>query len=109
MADGQFKHLTHAGSPTPSSESRRLIALVNRKRTYAGSPVQPCGTEAAFKRHKRHGEKIDAACRAAHAKELKKLRAEREARVQATEALINRHRREFDALLAAALREGAQP
>lgn len=48
-----------------------------------GRPVsRPCGTEAAYKRHKRNGEEIDQACADAWAAaqrryyELRKKRAE---------------------------------
>lgn len=33
----------------------------------AGRPLKPCGTNAAWMRHKRNQEPIDDACRAAHA------------------------------------------
>jgi len=36
-------------------------------------PSAPCGTAAAFKRHKRKGEPIDAACRDAYNAEARRM------------------------------------
>lgn len=41
-----------------------------------GRPVtEPCGTSAAYKRHKRNGEPVDAACREAYNADQRKLYA----------------------------------
>lgn len=45
-----------------------------------GRPItQPCGTNAAYKRHQRRGEPIDAACRAAWAAYQRELYQRRKA------------------------------
>lgn len=43
-----------------------------------GRPVtEPCGTEAAYKRHKRHGEDPDDECKAAWAEAQRRYYAKR--------------------------------
>ena len=73
--------------------------------------VYECGSEQAYQAHCRRGEPLDEACRAAHARLHRERRATsaykiREASKRAAmQALIHRHRAEYQALLAAALRE----
>lgn len=46
-----------------------------------GRPVtQPCGTVAAYNRHKRNGEPVDAACREAGREHQRKMYLQRKAR-----------------------------
>lgn len=40
-------------------------------------PSAPCGTSSAYKRHKRHGEPVDDACRQAYNAEQRRLYAQR--------------------------------
>lgn len=44
--------------------------------------LQPCGTEAAYRRHKRHKEPADAACMAAHRQYVHEGRMARERKVR---------------------------
>lgn len=75
--------------------------------------LQPCGTNAAYQRHRRHGEPVDEACRTAHSTEMSSLKRARKekiyarerARRQAHAALAHRHPEEFARLYAAALAE----
>lgn len=84
-----------------SPESRRLLALPPRLR----SGLKACGTITAWRRHKRLGEKVDFACKLAHARYEK---TRREARKAATKELISRHKVEFMRLCREAIAE-AQP
>jgi hypothetical protein len=84
-----------------SPESRRLLALPPRSR----SGLKPCGTNAAWNRHKRLGEKVDFACKLAHSRHEA---ARRKARKAATKELISRHKAEFMRLCREAIAE-AQP
>ena len=45
----------------------------------------PCGTAAAYKRHKRHGEPIDDACRDAYNAEQRRLYANRKNQPKGTQ------------------------
>lgn len=73
----------------------------------------PCGTNAAFARHQRRGEPIDAACRAARNAYQREHRiassvsgqVRRLARQQALNSLLRRHAREYAELYAAAAAE----
>jgi hypothetical protein len=75
--------------------------------------LRPCGTVAAYSRHRDRGEYVDDACRDAHNDMMrdyhKRTRhqraAERTARDLAVEALVHRHAQEYADLFAAALRE----
>lgn len=71
-----------------SPESRRLLALPPLPR----SGLKACGTNTAWRRHKRLGEKVDFACKLAHSRYEA---ARREARKAATRELIKRHKVEF--------------
>lgn len=48
-------------------------AYRERKRGGPPRPLEPCGTLAAYRRHKRHGEPIDAACRDAYNAEHRRM------------------------------------
>lgn len=75
----------------------------------------PCGTPAAYERHRVRGEEIDEACRRANAERVKPYnrarnkrdRWRREARTRALEALAARHGAEFQRLLMRELATGA--
>lgn len=72
--------------------------------------VKPCGTYAAWQRHKRRQEKPCEACAAARAQYLRQRYrdpgwAMRRAREDALEALAHRHPEEFRRLYGAALQE----
>lgn len=55
---------------------RRWRASRGARTGEPGRPVtEPCGTPAAYKRHKRHGEDVDAACRDAYNDDQRKLYA----------------------------------
>lgn len=59
--------------------------------------LKPCGTAAAWRRHKRHGEEPCAACRKAHSRSITEHRrkpwAPRELRPHGTEACYQRELR----------------
>lgn len=72
-----------------------------------------CGTNAAYRRHRRRGEPVDEACAEAH-RHYNRVRYSivflaksrlRGPRYQALEALVHRHRAEYAELFAQALRE----
>lgn len=56
-------------TPTPEYQRKRRARLAveaGREPGRVGAPTtHPCGTNAAYKRHQRHGEQPCAACRAA--------------------------------------------
>jgi hypothetical protein len=65
-----------------AKEARALNRLEQRERlreaeTKPARPLMPCGTEAAFKRHRRNQEPPCDACKYAHAKYAKQRRATR--------------------------------
>lgn len=65
--------------------------------------LKPCGTPAAWRRHKRHGEEPCAACREAHSAEVAKYKRRgpvgpRELLPCGTEAAARRHRRRGEPL-----------
>lgn len=81
-------------------------------------PVPECGSEAAYSRHRRRGDEIDDACRAAHSRNGSQNKLLRKARVatgemearqprsltaqsEALEALTHRYPEEFRVLLEA--------
>jgi hypothetical protein len=49
--------------PQPAAAPRRRKAMPSMPRNY--TDLAPCGTEAAARRHQRHHEPVDEACRAA--------------------------------------------
>ncbi|MCP2339213.1 hypothetical protein [Actinomadura rupiterrae] len=57
--------------------------------------LQPCGTRAAYKRHKRRGEQPCEPCRQANAAYIRPTGS---ARHRALKALAERHAAEYDAL-----------
>lgn len=58
----------------PRVKKRRMIRKAERKR-HTVKDLKPCGTNAAYVRHKRAGEYPCTACLAAHAEDQKKWRA----------------------------------
>jgi hypothetical protein len=54
-----------------NAESQR--AYRDRKRGGPPRTPKPCGTMAAYRRHQRHGEPIDDACREAYNAEQRRL------------------------------------
>lgn len=76
-------------------------------------PIPPCGTSAAYQRHRRYGQDVDAECRAAvcaerradRARQARRRRCEIAARNVALEAVALGHPSGYEALYAAALRE----
>jgi hypothetical protein len=48
--------------------SDRTVKTTARCKQYAGRPLAPCGTRAAYERHLRHGEHPDFACKVASAR-----------------------------------------
>lgn len=55
--------------------SDRIVKATARRTQYAGRPVAPCGTRAAYERHMRHGEVPCFACRLASARYMAERRA----------------------------------
>ena len=53
------------------AQHRREAKALERLREEPGRPPAPCGTEAAFQRHKRQDDTLDDACRDAHATYLR--------------------------------------
>jgi hypothetical protein len=71
--------------------------------------LQPCGTRAAYQRHKRHGEEADEACLQANNAQTPKQKADyARARQCALENLASAEPKEFPALLKAA-RDAGRP
>jgi len=81
-------------TPRSNNPTKRLEGKVIRKkevlekppnphRLRPGQVLQPCGTQAAFQRHKRRGEPVDEACRRAENDRVNKFRNERRARARA--------------------------
>jgi hypothetical protein len=69
---GTLEHLERAGNTTPAasaSPSSRPSSPPSRRRPPVAKQLQlaPCGTDAAYHRHRANGENADPACRAAHA------------------------------------------
>ena len=61
-----------------SAERQRAYRARSGARVGQGpgpAPSAPCGTVSAYKRHKRHGEPIDDACRHAYNAEARRLYA----------------------------------
>lgn len=77
----------------------------------AAKKIYQCGSQNAWAAHKRRHEPIDDECRKAHNAYARKHRAgavqkaTRQAREVAIEALIHRHREEYETLLRRALAE----
>lgn len=61
--------------PVSTAEYQRRWRASQGVRTGAvGRPITaPCGTAAAYKRHKRRGEQVDDACRQAYNEEQRRL------------------------------------
>ena len=81
-------------------------------RPWGRSELQPCGTHAAWTRHKRNGEAPDEQCRQAHNEYQRSNRTGyaqtlKLARESALEELARRHASEYRGIYAAALREVA--
>lgn len=85
-------------------------------RPWGNSALMPCGTDAAYSRHLRHGDPVDVPCSAAHARESaerRRLRTGQSERVSAARQrvaaeaaarqLIERHAREYAVLVTAAM------
>lgn len=58
-----------------NAETQR--AYRDRKRGGPPRALQPCGTLAAYRRHQRHGEPVDQACRDAYNAEHRRMYATR--------------------------------
>ncbi|MCP2339216.1 hypothetical protein [Actinomadura rupiterrae] len=74
------------------------------------SPLQPCGTRAAYARHLYYGEEPCAECRRANADYSMAHPGNRVVAARARNVVRDRHRAEFDALLSAERRRSpSQP
>lgn len=64
-------------TPTPTPKPVATRSPIPRPEHGGGNPIAPCGTESAYRRHKRYREPIDEACAEGHAEWLDQSRERR--------------------------------
>jgi hypothetical protein len=64
-------------TPAPAPKPVTIRPALPRPVHTGGNPLAPCGTEAAYRRHKRYKEPVDDACEAGHKEWLDKSRERR--------------------------------